>query len=142
MNITEKAEKLADKIASSGAIFVYGPTMFQENYSQKTVPVSIYAEFFAELLRYRFGNSEKGIDTYEGVRVTKMPRVVCIPGVYPPLNLYENVPKNLLLAIDMGDLNRFILEPTLKLFGEFSKCAVTSDKEFYEHFMPTTISKK
>jgi len=133
MNTTEKAEILADKIASSGAIFVYRPSMFKENYSPNAVPVEIYAESFAKLLEYRFGNSEKGIDTSEGVRVTEMPRVVCMPGRYPPPDCYENVPKNLLLAIDMGGLNRFILKSTLELFGKFSKCAVTSDKEFYKN---------
>ena len=132
MKTSEKAEKLADKIASSGAIFVYRPSMFTENYFPTAVPVQIYAESFARLLNYRFENSEKGIDTREGVLVEKMPRVVSVPGRYPPTDCYENGPKNLLLAIDMGGLDRFLLNSLLESFSKFSRYAVTSDEEFYK----------
>jgi len=135
MNISEETKKLTDKIISSEAIFVYSPSMYVKHFYKGAIPVRIYADCFAKLLENRFAYSIRGGETYKGSATSiKIPRVLTIGHgeLLPPLNGYKNFSENLLLAIDMGDLERRFLKPLMSIVDKFSRCAVTSDTEFYE----------
>ncbi len=133
MNISKKAEKLADKIASSEAIFLYGPWMDKKGFAEGGIPVRTYIECFEKLLEYRFASSGKTAETYDGSSSSNLiPRVLNTAKPISPLYAYKNIPENLLLSVDMGNLNRRVLKPLMDSVAKFSRCAVTSDTDFYK----------
>ena len=136
MKICQKGRRLGEIIATSEAILLYRPSMTKKNISPEKIPVDIYANFFKEMLEYRFTNSALTIESSDGSSnpSLKVNRVAYIAGnrdTIPPPNAYNNCDKNLLLVIDMGGLDRESLYPVMESFCEFSGCAVTSDVDFY-----------
>jgi len=142
MKVSEGAEKLADKIASSEVIFLYRPLGLQQYKSTIPIPVELYTECFADLLNYRLANSNKTVNYQSSITATPIQRVVKVTTnrePMTPLHFYRHVEpakKKLFLAIDMGDSNRRFLEPALNIIERCSRCAITSDEEFYKsrHF--------
>jgi len=133
--IKEFSFQLGNQILSSEAIFLYRPMMFEKHLYSGITPVGIHENWFKEMLNHCLVNSEKGLYTTKGSNSSLgIPRVVSFSyrEPLPPPNSYKNIPENLLIAIDMGGLDRRSLEPIITIFDKFSRCAITSDLKFYQ----------